>query len=73
MAPIHQLIPNADELLALEPEELAPVLLEYIVSGSASALGTRQSPISRGNVFAQRWRSSSSSTINVATTKGSAM
>jgi uncharacterized protein (TIGR02391 family) len=51
MPAIHQLIPNAEDLLALEPEELAPVLLEYIASGSADAPGTRQSPISRGNVF----------------------
>lgn len=51
MPAIHELIPNAETLLALEPEELAPVLLKYIVSGSASSPGTRQSPISRGNVF----------------------
>jgi uncharacterized protein (TIGR02391 family) len=53
VAPINQLISNAEDLLALEPEELAPVLLQYIVSGSAGAPGTRQSPISRGNVFIQ--------------------
>ena len=53
MPPIHQLIPNPEDLLALEPEELAPILLQYIVSGSAGAPGTRQSPISRGNVFTQ--------------------
>lgn len=53
MPPIHQLIPNGEDLLALEPEELAPVLLAYIVSGSGSAPGTHQNPISRGNVFTQ--------------------
>lgn len=51
MPAIHQLIPNAETLLALEPEELAPVLLQYVVSGSASSPGTRENPISRGNVF----------------------
>jgi uncharacterized protein (TIGR02391 family) len=49
--PIHQLVPNAEDLLALEPEELASVLLQCIISGSAQAPGTRQSPISRGNAF----------------------
>jgi uncharacterized protein (TIGR02391 family) len=53
MQAIHQILPNADDLLALEPEELAPVLLEYIASGAAGAPGTRKSPISRGNVFTQ--------------------
>ena len=51
MAAIHELIPKAEDLLALEPEELAPVLLQYIVSGSSSSEGTSQQPIKRGNVF----------------------
>jgi len=51
MPPIHKLIPNAEDLLALEPEELAPVLLQYICSGSAYASGTPSNPIKRGNVF----------------------
>jgi uncharacterized protein (TIGR02391 family) len=45
MTAIHQLIPDAEELLALEPVDLAPVLLDHICSISAG------SPIKRGNVF----------------------
>jgi uncharacterized protein (TIGR02391 family) len=51
MPAIHEMIPDPEILLALEPEELAPVLLQYICSGSAYAAGTPQQPIKRGNVF----------------------
>ena len=32
LVPIHSMIPNAEDLLALEPEELAGVLLEHLNS-----------------------------------------
>jgi uncharacterized protein (TIGR02391 family) len=54
MPQIHQLIPNAEDLLELDAVELAPVLLQYICSGSASssgATGSTGNPIKRGNVF----------------------
>jgi hypothetical protein len=54
MPQIHELIPNAEDLLELEPVDLAPVLLQYICSGSASssgATGSAQDPIKRGNFF----------------------
>jgi uncharacterized protein (TIGR02391 family) len=52
MPAIHDLIPDPEILISLEPEELAPVLLQYICSGSAYAAGTPQQPVKRGNVFA---------------------
>src|SRR5271156_4953574 len=52
MPAIHELIPDPEILISLEPEELAPVVLQYICSGSAYATGTPQQPIKRGNVFA---------------------
>jgi uncharacterized protein (TIGR02391 family) len=50
MPAIHELIPNADDLLALEPEELAVVFLQSIVSSGGG--GTSQGrAIKRGNLF----------------------
>jgi uncharacterized protein (TIGR02391 family) len=48
---IHELIPDPEILISMEPEELAPVLLQYICSGSAYAAGTPQQALKRGNVF----------------------
>jgi uncharacterized protein (TIGR02391 family) len=48
---IHQLIPDPEHLLALEPEELAPALLQFIDSGSAHTAGRTSGPVKRGNVF----------------------
>jgi uncharacterized protein (TIGR02391 family) len=50
VAPIHQVIPNAEDLLALEPEEVAAVLLQYICSGSEGS--SPRHPLKRGNLFA---------------------
>lgn len=50
MAPIHQMIPNAEDLLALEPEEAAAILLQYICSGSEGS--SPRHPFKRGNMFA---------------------
>jgi uncharacterized protein (TIGR02391 family) len=53
MPAIHQMIQDADTLLALEPEELAPVMLQFIISGSAYSTGSSYPrPLKRGNVFA---------------------
>jgi uncharacterized protein (TIGR02391 family) len=49
MPSIHQLIPKAEDLLALEPDELAGVLLQYLCSDTNVSGRT---PISRGNIFA---------------------
>ena len=48
MPAIHELIPNAENLLHLEPEELAPVLLQYVLSDSKISSGQA---IKRGNLF----------------------
>src|SRR5580658_1223882 len=48
MPTIHQMIPNAEDLLALDPEELAPVLLQYIRSDVET---TWKRSFKRGNVF----------------------
>src|SRR6266851_5717710 len=49
LPPIHELIPNPEELLALEPEELAPLLLQAIgTSGEGMSPGRA---IKRGNFF----------------------
>jgi uncharacterized protein (TIGR02391 family) len=45
---IHQLIPNPEDLLALEPEEVAPLLLQVICSGGGP---TPQQALKRGNFF----------------------
>ena len=45
MPAIHELIPNAEDLLSLEPEELAPVLLQYLARTYLAG------SIKRGNVF----------------------
>jgi uncharacterized protein (TIGR02391 family) len=50
MVAIHQVIPNAEELIALEPEELAPVLLQYICSSREGS--SPNHPLKRGNLFA---------------------
>ena len=44
MKSIHSLVPNAEDLLALEPEELAGVLLEHL-----NSLEPRDSDFHRGN------------------------
>ncbi len=49
MPAIHELIPDAEELLALEPEEIAPVLLQAI-SSSGDAMSPSRA-IKRGNFF----------------------
>ncbi len=49
MPSIHQIIPNAEDLLALEPEEAAAVLLQFIASGGEGS--SPQRPLKRGNVF----------------------
>jgi|ERR1700735_3349491 len=51
MPAIHELIPDPEILISLEPEELAPVLLQYICSGSAYVTGIPEQPIKHGNVF----------------------
>jgi uncharacterized protein (TIGR02391 family) len=52
MPSIVQLIPDAATLLALEPQELAPAVLSFIVSGSAYTTGSHYpNPLKRGNVF----------------------
>lgn len=50
MPAIHQIVPNAEDLLALEPEEAAAVLLQYINSGQEGS--SAQRPLKRGNLFA---------------------
>jgi len=49
MPAIHQIIPNAEDLLALEPEEIGVVLLRYICSGSEGS--SPRIPLKRGNMF----------------------
>jgi hypothetical protein len=49
MAGIHQLIPDAETLLRLEPEELAPVLLQHLISNQQGV--SSQRTIKRGNFF----------------------
>ncbi len=49
MPSIHQLFPNAEDLLALEPEEVALALLQSLVTGSTGGSSAR--PIKRGNFF----------------------
>lgn len=46
MPEIHQLILNPEDLLALEPEEVAPLLLQVICSGGGP---TAQQALKRGN------------------------
>lgn len=48
MPEIHQLIPNPEDLLALEPEEVAPLLLQVICSGGGP---TPRQALKRGNFF----------------------
>jgi uncharacterized protein (TIGR02391 family) len=47
---IKDLIPNAEDVLALEPEELAGVLLSHLTSSPASA-GAQLGVLKRGNFF----------------------
>jgi uncharacterized protein (TIGR02391 family) len=49
MPAIHQLIPNPEDLLALEPEEAAAVLLQHLAGGSEGS--SPQNPVKRGNLF----------------------
>jgi uncharacterized protein (TIGR02391 family) len=49
MPAIHQIIPNPEDLLALEPEEAAAVLLQFLVSQREGS--TPQNPVKRGNLF----------------------
>src|SRR6202158_4540184 len=49
MPAIHQIIPNAEDLLGLEPEEIGVVLLRYICSGSEGS--SPRIPLKRGNMF----------------------
>ena len=49
MPAIHQVIPNAEDLLVLDPEEAAAVLLQFINSGGEGS--SAQRPIKRGNLF----------------------
>jgi hypothetical protein len=51
MPEIQKLIPNAEDLLALEPEELAIVLLQYLNSGAGRAYYEQEQPLKRGNFF----------------------
>jgi uncharacterized protein (TIGR02391 family) len=52
MPTINQLIPNAEDLLALEPEELAFALLTHLASGSTGAsAGAQPGVLKRGNFF----------------------
>lgn len=48
MPRVCELIPNPEDLLALEPEEIAPVLLQFICS---SYPATQQQPMNRANFF----------------------
>jgi uncharacterized protein (TIGR02391 family) len=49
MAPIHTTIPDPEQVLAMEPEELAPALLQLLCSSVEGS--SPQQPIKRGNVF----------------------
>jgi uncharacterized protein (TIGR02391 family) len=51
---IKELVPNAEDVLALEPDELAEVLLSHLTSGSTPASGGAQpGALKRGNFFTE--------------------
>ena len=50
MPTIHEMMPNPEDLLALEPEELGAVLLKHICPDLVGP--TPRRPLKRGNVFA---------------------
>jgi hypothetical protein len=49
MPAIHKMLPSAEDLLALEPEELAPILLKYLSSDIIKK--SWKGSFKRGNVF----------------------
>src|ERR1700733_6080925 len=51
MPAIHQIIPNAEDLLALEPEEVGVVLLKSICSTGNFQGSSPRYPLKRGNLF----------------------
>src|SRR5438045_1300006 len=47
---IHEMFPDPDDLLALEPEEIAPALLRFL--GAENQGASPNNPVKRGNMFA---------------------